>query len=100
MGPRRAEKVQRDITGNFARGLDFLFSFCSSESPALEVTHDRRETARSDPALEPAQEGRGPGRRRTPHPDPRMLLGEGQRGEGPREARGLSVPARGDDELM
>lgn len=80
--------------GNRARGLDFLFSFCSYEPSSFgilwEVTHDRRKAARSDQTLERAQEGRGAGRRRTPHPDSRMLLREGQG-----EARGV-MRARAD----
>src|SRR4051794_7660937 len=81
--PRRREGPRRHVPEISAEGLDFLFLLCSSES-RWEVTHDDRETTRSDPALESAQEARGPGRGRTPHPDPRMLFGEGRR-----EARGL-----------
>ena len=93
MGLCRAQKVQDDVRGNRARGAGhfvlilFLWAIIfwnRSFGISWEVTHDRRKTARSDQALEPAQEGRGPGGRRAAHPDPRMLLREEQR-----EARGL-----------
>src|SRR4051812_48681974 len=84
-----AREAQGDVASEFrGEGLDFLFLFCSSGASLfggdqlVGGAHDCRETTRSDQALESAQEARRSGRGRTPHPDPRMLFGEGSVGEG------------------
>src|SRR3954453_5809713 len=98
----RLKKARDDGPREFRRErLDFLFLVCSSEASLFGGDHlvggarDCRETTRSDQALESAQEARRSGRGRTPHPDPRMLFGEGSVGEGDGEARGvMSVALR------
>ena len=85
IGPCCPEKVQGAAPRNFAGGdWTFCSYFVLVGHLLWEVIHDRRETARSDQALERTQEARGAGRGRAPYPDPGMLFGEGQS-----EARGV-----------